>query len=85
MKKGPAVNKLATETLDRYFAAGVHGTHEYNMRRLVHELHEAGLVIVPAQATDNMAGYAKHRNPGVERELAKGVWHSMVDEAINGR
>lgn len=39
----------ARSVLERYFADGVHGTDEYNMRRLLHELHEAGLVIVPAQ------------------------------------
>lgn len=79
------MNKLAIETLERYFAAGVYGTNEYNMQRLAHELSEAGLVIVPASATNNMAGFAKHRNHGVERDLAKGIWRSMVDEAINGR
>lgn len=35
-------------------------------------------------ATDNMAGYAKHRNPGVTREIAKSVWNCMINEALKG-
>ena len=50
---------------------------------VIEKLTAAGYVIVPKVATENMAGFAKHRNPGIERELAKSVWCSMVDEALN--
>ena len=47
-------------------------------------LRDSGFVVVPLDATNNMANYAKHRNPGVSPDLARGVWCNMVDEATNG-
>jgi hypothetical protein len=36
------------------------------------------------EPTENMCGYAKLRHPEISREQARGVWVSMMDEAING-
>lgn len=44
-------------------------------------LAQSGHVIVPREATETMARYAKHRNPEVSVNLANGVWCCMVDEA----
>lgn len=33
-------------------------------------------------ATDSMCGYAKHRHPEISREQARGIWFTMVDQAL---
>lgn len=40
-----------------------------------------GYAIVPVEATAGMVAYARHRNPEVSIDLAKGVWRCMIDEA----
>lgn len=42
------MNDQTVNVLRRYFAAGVHGTDDYNMQRLLEELAAAGLTIAPA-------------------------------------
>lgn len=49
------MNEHATETLRRYFAAGVHGTDAYNMQRLLGELAAAGLTIAPIDGDGRFA------------------------------
>ena len=45
-------------------------------------LYEGGYIIVPAVATDNMCGYAKHRHPELNNEQARGIYHCMAEQAL---
>ena len=38
--------------------------------------------VLPREATDSMCAYAKHRHPEISKEQARGIWHSMGDQAI---